>query len=63
MSNAEDIRTNSQDPKRASVDGDSAEQHSLPDQISSDRYAEGQVAKSNGRPGIRFFQIRNRGTV
>lgn len=61
--NSDAIQTNSQQPKSATINGDSATQHSIPDQIAADRYAETQAAKANRRPGIRLFQLRNRGTV
>lgn len=61
--NADQINTNAQKPKRASIDGQSAEQHSIDDQIKADRYAAEQSAGSNSKPGIRLFQLRNKGTV
>lgn len=60
---ASDINTNAGTPKSATIDGNTAEQHSIPDQIEADRYAQQETAKSNNRPGIRLFQLRNNGTV
>lgn len=57
------IETNSGNPKRVTVDGQSVEQHSLKDQIEADRHLDGQTAKSGNKPGIRLFQLRNRGTT
>ena len=58
-----DIETNAAGLKRATVDGNSAENHSIPDQIAADRYLQSQTARSGKRPGIRLFQLRSRGTV
>lgn len=60
---ASEIQTNSQKPKRATVDGNSAEQHPISDQILAERFAASETAKASKGPGIRFMQLRNQGTA
>jgi hypothetical protein len=55
--NADTILTNSQQPKRASNDSGSFEQHSIQDQIEADRYRRSVAAAQNKRRGIRFSKI------
>ena len=47
------IRQNAQRPKQAAVDGVSAEQHPLPEQIAADRYlASKNATRKKGLAGI-----------
>lgn len=57
MSDTSDqIATNSQSPKRAEGDGESAEQHSIPDQIKADQYQ--RATKIKKGLGFRSVQLR-----
>ena len=58
----EEIAANANKPKTATVDGASAAQHSLPDQIAADRYAKANAAGSVKGFGLRFARLRNQGT-
>lgn len=62
MATEDDIATNAQQPKSASADGQSAEQHSIGDQIAADRYKETKQATKKG-PGVRYRKFRHGGTV
>ncbi|MFQ5734887.1 MAG: hypothetical protein ACE5KM_23375 [Planctomycetaceae bacterium] len=59
----EDISTNATQPKAATVDGNSAQQHSIRDQIAAARFANSEDAKTNKGFGVRFSQLRNQGTA
>ncbi len=48
---SETIRDNASNPKRASGDSGSVEQHSLTDQIAADRYLESKKASRDRRAG------------
>jgi len=58
----ETIEANAAKPKRAQVDGVSAEQHSLKDQIDAARYLRDQAAVSSKRRGLTFARLRSQGT-
>lgn len=45
------IEQAAQKPKKAEIDGRSAEAHPLPDQIAADKYLKGQAAVAGGRSG------------
>jgi len=50
------IETNAAKPKRVQADGQSVEQHPLPDQIEADRYVHQKAAKAKGL-GIKIAKI------
>lgn len=60
--NASNINDNSQQPKKVTSDGVSAEQHSIADQIAADRYKKSESAVQSG-PGIRNRKFRSRGPL
>lgn len=51
------IRENAQKPAKASGDGESVEQHPLPDQIAAAQYLAGKTAVRRRNRGLRFSQI------
>ncbi len=51
------ISTSSQQPASASVDGVSATQHNLKDQIEADRYLSANVAMGKSHRGLRFTRL------
>ena len=57
------IQTNAQGPAKASADGVSAEQHSLPDQIAADKYLESRKASRAKDLGIKLVKVSPGGTV
>jgi len=59
----ETIEENGAQPKRVTVDGNSAEQHSLKEQIEADRYLKAQAAANTPRRGLIFTRFRHQGTV
>ena len=59
---ADAIETNAQAPASASVDGQSAKQHPLKDQIEADRYLAARVAAKVGL-GIRQTKVVPPGAV
>jgi len=64
MGCSEELVEAAQNPKRATVDGVSAEQHSLSEQIALDRYCKTQQAQNTvGGPGFRVWQIIPPGSV
>ena len=59
-----DIETNATSPKKAMIDGNSAEQHSLKEQIEFDRYQRSLGATQSTRGlGIRLRRLKPPGTV
>lgn len=48
-----DVEQNAKDPRRVTADGETAEQHPIPDQIAADKYANQQAAAA--RDGLPFF--------
>jgi len=60
--NSETIKDNSQTPRRASGDSGSVEQHSIPDQIAADKYAESKAA-SRARHMLRMGKISPGGAI
>jgi hypothetical protein len=57
------IRDNASAPKRASGDGVSVEQHSLPDQIAADKYLESKKAARRKGLGVKLTKVSPGGTV
>ncbi|XVJ59982.1 MAG: hypothetical protein HEQ23_11505 [Tepidisphaera sp.] len=57
------IRDNAAQPAKASVDGQSVEQHPLKDQIEADRYLASKEAARKPGLGIRFAKIVPPGSV
>jgi transposase len=51
------IADNAAGPSKASVDGQSVEQHAIRDQIEADRYLESKRATRRRGLGIRLFKI------
>lgn len=51
------ILTNAQGPANASVDGTSASQHSIDDQIAAAGFVAGQVAADKPHRGLRFTTL------
>lgn len=56
------IADNAAGPAKASVDGQSVEQHTIRDQIEADRYLESKRATRKRGLGIRLFKIVASGT-
>lgn len=60
---SDNIQTNAGGPKKASRDGESAEQHSLPDQIAADKYLRSREAtRSRGR-GVQITKMKPPGAT
>ena len=57
------ISTNAKGPSKASGDGMSVEQHSLPDQIAADKYLESKKASRAGGLGIKLVKLSPGGTA
>ena len=57
------IRDSASQPKRASGDSGSVEQHSLTDQIAADRYLESKKASRSKGLGIKLAKISPGGTA
>ena len=57
------IRENASQPAKASVDGQSVEQHPLKDQIEADRYLASKDATRKPGLGIKFAKIVPPGSV
>ena len=57
------IRDNASNPKRASGDSGSVEQHSLKDQIAADKYLESKKASRSKGRGIKLVKISPVGTA
>ena len=57
------IRDNASQPAKASVDGQSVEQHPLKDQIEADRYLASKDAARKPGLGIKFAKIVPPGSV
>ena len=57
------IRDNASQPAKASVDGQSVEQHSLKDQIEADRYLASKDASRKPGLGIKFAKIVPPGSI
>ncbi len=57
------IRDNAAQPAKASVDGQSVEQHPLKDQIEADRYLASKEAARKPGLGIKFAKIVPPGSV
>ncbi len=60
---SDSIEENAAQPKKMSVDGTSAEQHSIKDQIEADRYLQSQNAAAGKKRGIVLARFRHNGTV
>lgn len=58
-----EITENAQGPAKASVDGQTVEQHSIQDQIAADRYLASKAAAKTPRRGLRFFKFNAPGTT
>jgi hypothetical protein len=57
------ISDNANKPKKVMIDGNSAEQHSLKDQIEADRYTKSNTATVGKKRGLNFAKLRPPGTV
>lgn len=57
------IELNATKPKRATADGQSVEQHSIPDQIAADRYAKSTAQVRGRRRGLLLTKLEPPGTV
>jgi len=57
------ISNNATKPQTVSVDGMTATQHPLPDQIAADRYLQGAEARRKKWKGLLFQKIAFPGTV
>ena len=57
------IRNNASQPAKASVDGQSVEQHPLKDQIEDDRYLASKDAARKPGLGIKFAKIVPPGSI
>lgn len=57
------IETNRQKPKSATVDGNTATQHSLPDQIKADQYLKGKEATSGSKRGFQLGKFKPPGAT
>lgn len=52
------IETNAGKPKKAAVDGQSVEQHTLPEQIEADKYLRERTAATRNKLPVRFAKIQ-----
>lgn len=50
-------------PKKGTIDGQSFEQHSLPELIAADKYVRGQEAAKKRGCGVRFAKFKSGGAV
>jgi len=57
------IKDNAAGPAKASVDGQSVEQHSLRDQIEADRYLAGKEATRKKGLGVKLVKLEPPGAV
>ena len=57
------IRQNAENPKRASGDSGSVEQHALADQIAADKYLESKKASRVKGLGVKLAKLSPGGTV
>ena len=57
------IRESASNPKRASGDSGSVEQHSLTDQIAADKYLESKKASRSKGLGVKLVKISPGGTA
>ena len=57
------ISENAQQPAKATVDGQTAEQHNLKDQIAADRHLSSKDAVKSPTRGLRFSKLVPPGTV
>ena len=57
------IQQNASGPQQATVDGVTAQQHSLPDQIAADKYLAGKAALGKRNFGLTRAKIVPPGTV
>lgn len=55
------IRQNAAGPKSAEVDGQKVEQHSLPDQIETDKYLASKKAMKSRNSGLKFSKMSHSG--
>jgi hypothetical protein len=60
---SQEILENAAGPRSATVSGNSAQQHSIPDQIAADRYAKTLASMKRGGPGFKRFKMRPPGAV
>ena len=60
---SEQIRTNAAAPRRMTVDGNTAEQHSLREQIEADQYLRQRDAGRGSKLPIRLAKIQPGGTT
>lgn len=51
------IRDNAAGPSKTAIDGESVEQHPLPDQIAADRYLRSQQATRSKNLGLKFTKV------
>lgn len=63
LNDDEALREAAKQPAKASVDGQSVEQHSLKDQIEADRYLASKNAAKKPGLGIKFAKIVPPGSV
>lgn len=61
--NGDTINTNAQQPKRASGDTGSMEQHSIPDQMLINNNRQSTTAAGGKKRGIILTKLRNQGSV
>lgn len=61
--NSDNINTNAQNPKRVTVDGNSAEQFSIAEQIEADRYAKSNAAVKSKKRGLNTAKLSPPGTA
>jgi len=59
---SDQIETNAQAPKSVTVDGSTATQHSLKDQIEADKYLGAKVGATKSKFGVRIGQFTQPGT-
>lgn len=57
------INQSAQDPKQATVDGNSVVAHPLKDQIEADRYAKSNAAVKSTKRGFNVSQLKPPGTI
>lgn len=57
------LAENADKPKKATIDGNTVEQHSLKDQIEYDRYQASKTASQEKKRGLNLAKLKHPGTV
>jgi len=57
-----DVETSGAQPKKVTVDGNTAEQHSIADQILADNYTKSQAAAASAKKGFAITPMKASGS-